>query len=222
MCTTACGSGTPAGPSSGSSSNLPLPGTEVLTGQVVDRTSAAPLSGATVTFSQAHPSPSVSTDSSGKYTLTGLPAPGGTAFLWANAEGYEEDMHYYRAASQDFRLHPIERIPAGGSTHVVVRPDDPLCWNNKMEPGYGDDHVCRKVRFVAIDGVLTVEALSVGGGSRPALVVAVSVGNRLLVERLGNPVSVPLARGNEVMAFVAMAAGSPMQSFTLTSSMAPR
>ena len=139
------------------------------------------------------------------------------------AEGYEDDLRYYRAVSQDFRLYPIERISAGGSTVVTVRPDDSLCWNNIHEPGYGNDYVCRKVRIVPAAGVITVEALPIGGGSRPPLVVAVSAGNRVLVERLGNPVSVPMTGGTEVVAFVEMAANSPTtQSFTLTTSIAPR
>ena len=44
----------------------------------------------------------------------------------------------------------------------------------------------------------------------------------LLVERLGNPVTVPLTGGTEVIAFVNLAANSPTQSFTLTTSIAPQ
>jgi hypothetical protein len=176
-----------------------------------------------VVFSQPRPSPYATTDHAGRYSLTGLPGPGGGAFVWASAEGYEDDLHDYRATSQDFRLYPIERIPAGGSTVVTVRPDDSLCWNNIWEPGYGSDYVCRIVRIVPTDGDMTVEALPAGGGSRPPLVVAVRAGNRVLVERLGNPVSVPLTGGTEIVAFVAMVSGSPTtQSFTLTTSLAPR
>jgi hypothetical protein len=133
-------------------------------------------------------------------------------------EGYEDDLRYYRAVSQDFLLYPIEQIPAGGSTVVTVKPDDSLCWNNIHEPGWGVDHVCRKVRIEPTGGVLTVEAIPTGGGPRPPLVVAVSAGNRLLDERLGNPVSVQTTGGTTVIAFVEVAAGSPAQSFTLTTS----
>ena len=155
--------------------------------------------------------------------MTGLPGPGGGALVWAIAEGYEDDLRYYRAASQDFRLYPIERIPAGGATMVTVRPDDSLCWNNIHEPGWGGDYVCRKVRIVPTDGVLTVEAFGIGGGPRPPLVAAVYAGNRVLEERLGNPVSVQLTGGTEVIAFVEMLASSPAtQAFTVTTSLAPR
>jgi hypothetical protein len=190
---------------------------------VTDRITSAPIPGATVVFSQPHPSPYATSDSLGNYSLIGLPTPGGGALVWARAEGYEEDLHYYRAASQDFRLYPIELIPAGGSTLVTVRPDDSLCWNNIHEPGYGSDYVCRLVRIEPTNGVLTVEALPTGGGSRPSFVVAVSAGNRVLVERLGNPVSVEMTGGTKVIAFVAIVSGSPTtQSFMLTTSMAPR
>jgi hypothetical protein len=155
--------------------------------------------------------------------LTGLPAPGGGAMVWATAEGYEDDLRYYRAASQDFRLYPIELIPAGASAAVLVRPDDSLCWNNIHEPGWGSDYVCRKVRIEPTVGVLTVEALPTGGGARPPLVVAVSAGSRVLDERLGNPVSVQVTRGTTVVAFVEMvASSSTAQSFTLTTSITPR
>jgi hypothetical protein len=142
--------------------------------------------------------------------------------VWAMAEGYEDDLHYYRAASQDFRLYPIQRIPAGGSTTVTVRPDDSLCWTDIHAPGWGADYVCRMVRIVPTDGVMTVEAIPVSGGPRPPLVVSVRAGTRWLDERLGNPVSVLLTGSTEAVAFVEMVAGSPTtQSFTLTTSMAP-
>lgn len=223
MCALGCGgSGTPTEPSLGPST-IPLPGNEVLAGQVTDRITSAPIPGATVVFSQPHPSPYATTDGLGNYSLIGLPAPGGGALVWAMAEGYEEDIHYYRAASHNFRLYPIELIPAGGSTVVTVRPDDSLCWNNIHEPGYGSDYVCRLVRIEPTSGTLTVEAAPTGGGSRPSLVVAVSAGTRVLVERLGNPVSVEATGGTKVIAFVAVASGSPTtQSFRVTTTIAQR
>jgi hypothetical protein len=142
---------------------------------------------------------------------------------WARADGYEEDLHYYQESSQNFRLYPIDRIAAGQSTRVTVRPDDSLCWNNIHEPGYGNYYVCRIVRIMPADGIMTLEALSTSGGPRPELVVAVHAGSRVIVERLGNPVSVDLAEGTEVVAFVEVSAGWPvLQSFTLTTTMAPR
>ena len=222
MFASACGRDTPTAPSQGAQQALPT-GKNVLTGKVTDRTTAAPLPGATVVFSQA-PSQSATTDNAGNYSLIGLPAPpSGAAMVWATAHSYEDDLRYYVAASQDFRLYPIERISAGSSTVVTVRPDDSLCWNNTHEPGYGNDYVCRKVRIVPTDGVMTLEALPIGEESRPPLVVAVSDGNRLIVERFGNPVSVPVADGTEVIAFVEMVSHSATtQSFTLTTSMRPR
>jgi hypothetical protein len=218
----ACGEAdTPTQPSS--STAPPLPGHAILTGKVTDRTTGAPLAGAAVVFSDPHPAPTVRTDHSGTYSLTGLPAPGGGAMVWAMADGYEDDLHYYRESSQDFRLHPIERMAAGESTRVTVHPDDSLCWNNIHEPGYGNDYVCRIVRITPADGNMTLEALSTNGGPRPELVVAVHAGSRVIVERLGNPVSVDLAEATEVVAFVEVSAGWPvMQSFTLTTTMAPR
>jgi hypothetical protein len=218
----ACGTDAPTSPSSGSPVPT-FPGSEVLTGQVTDRITSAAVPGATITFSQPHPSPRVTTDSSGRYSLNGLPGPGGGAMVWATAEGYDEDIRYYRAASQDFRLFRVERIPAGGSMTVTVRPDDSLCWNNIHEPGWGGDYVCRMVHIIPADGMLTAEAIPIGGASRPPLVVAVYAGNSVLVERLGNPVSVPMRGGTDVIAFVEMVSDAPtLQSFTLTTAVATR
>jgi hypothetical protein len=212
------GSGPPTAPSSGPST-VPLPGSQVLTGQVIDRATARAIPGATVVFSQPHPSPTATTDSSGRYSLSGLPAPGGGALVWAMAGGFEDDIQYYRAEAQDFRLYPIDLIPAGGSAIVTVRPDDSLCSNNILEPGWGVDHVCRLVRIEPAAGVLTVDAVPASGGSRPTLVAAVKAGTRVLVERQGNPVSVEMSGGTTVVVSVAIAAGSPAtQSFTLTTS----
>jgi hypothetical protein len=141
--------------------------------------------------------------------------------VWAASASYEDDLRYYRATSQDFRLYLIERIPAGGSTMVTVQPDDSVCWNNAHEPGYGSDYVCRIVRIVPTAGVLTVETVPLDGGPRLPVVVAVTSGNRLLVERSGNPVSVPMAGATEITAFVEMGADSQtLRSFTLSTSMA--
>lgn len=217
----ACGgSDTPTGPSFDPPAIL---GHEVLTGRVTDRSTSAPIAGATVVFSQNH-SPSATTDSAGNYSLIGLPAPpSGTAMVWATALSYEDDLRYYRETSQDFRLYPIERIPAGGSALVTVRPDDSLCWNNTHEPGYGSDYVCRIVRIEPTDGVMTVEAFPLDGGPRLPLVVAASAGDRLLVERSGNPVSVQVGGATEIKAFVEIDSdSSTTHSFMLTTSITPR
>jgi len=224
MLASACGgSGTPTGPSVGPPPTALPTATDVLTGQVTDRTTSAPLPGARVAFSQP-PGRSATADSSGHYRLIGLPAPpSGGALVWATADGYEEDIRYYSAASQDFRLYPIERIMAGDSTVVTVRPDDSLCGADAHAPGSGGESVCRTVRIVPTDGVMTVEALPIGGGARPRLVVLVVAGDRLLVERLGNPVSIEMTVGTEVIVYVEMGSDSPTtEPFTLTTSMAPR
>ena len=117
----ACGgSSTPTGPSS--ITPPPLPGNEVLTGQVADRTTSAPLPGATVVFSQPHPSPRATTDSAGRYSLTGLPGPGGGAMVWAtgrrlrrrssllscDVSGFSSVSH---RADSGRRLHDGDRAP---------------------------------------------------------------------------------------------------------------
>ena len=84
--------------------------------------------------------------------------------------------------------------------------------------------MCRLVRIQPGNGVLTVEAAPVDGGSVPPLVVMVKGGDRVLEERLGNPVSVEVTpEATTVIAFVSISAGSQMaHSFMLTTSIAPR
>src|SRR5262245_38406988 len=66
-----CGGGSATTAPLSGPSTIPLPGNAVLTGRVTDRITSAPLPGASVVFSQAHPSPYVTTDGSGNYNLTG-------------------------------------------------------------------------------------------------------------------------------------------------------
>jgi hypothetical protein len=199
-----------------------------LTGQVTDGTTSAPISGATVVFS--YPVMYATTDGSGNYSFTGLPAPASSsAIVWASdrrrgaaadqTDRYEPDFRYYRSASQNFHLYRIKRITAGDSTVVTVAPDDTLCVNNVQDsPGY----VCRSVRVVApSDGIMTVEALSTQGGARPPLEVETVGVSPCCSERMGNPTSIQVRAGTEVVAHVEMVSGSTTsQSFTLNTSMA--
>ena len=174
------------------------------------------------------------TDGSGNYRFTGLPAPAqSSAIVWASdrrpgaaaaqTDHYEPDFRYYRSASQNFRLYRVKLVTAGDSTVVTVTPDDTLCVNNVQDsPGSGQDYVCRSVRVVApSDGVMTLEALSTQGGARPGLEVETVGGGpeRFGNPILGNPTSIQVTAGTEVVAHVEMVSGSTSQSFTLNTSM---
>lgn len=201
----------------------PSPATVMLTGQVADRATSAPIPGATVAVSYMGSLAAATTDSLGNYSLSGSPERINLT-VWATAENYEADVHIYRSVSQDFRLYPIQRITAGDSTAVTVAPDAPLCVNEIDSPGWGADYVCRIVRIMATtDGIMTVEALPIHGEARPRLVVEEQQPGRPhpVSERVGNPTSIKVTAGTEVIAHVEMRAGSTTsQSFTLTTSMA--
>jgi hypothetical protein len=112
---------------------------------------------------------------------------------------------------------------AGDSVAVTVAPDDTLCVNNVQDtPGLGQDYVCRSVRVVApSDGVMTVEAISTQNGARPPLEVETVGVSPCCSERLGNPVSIQLTAGTEVVVNVEMFLGSTAsQSFTLNTTLA--
>jgi hypothetical protein len=203
-----------------------------LTGQVMDGMTSAPISGASVVFS--YPVMYATTDGSGNYRFTGLPAPAqSSAIVWASdrrpgapaaqTDNYEPDFRYYRSASQNFHLYRIKLITAGDSTVVTVTPDDTLCVNNVQDsPGSGKDYVCRSVRVVApSDGVMTLEALSTQGGAHPPLEVETVGVSPCCSERMGNPTSIRVTAGTEVIANIEMVWGSTTsQSFTLNTSMA--
>jgi DNA-cytosine methyltransferase len=85
----------------------------------------------------------------------------------------------------------------------------------------GQDYVCRSVRVVApADGILTVEALSTQTGVHPPLEVEKFGGPNCCSERMGNPTSIQVTAGTEVVVNVEMVLGSPTsQSFTLNTSL---
>jgi Carboxypeptidase regulatory-like domain len=199
----------------------PPPTPTVLTGRVTDSTNSAPIAGAIVSINGRYRG---TTDSLGNYSVAGLLDAGGNYnFTYVSANNYTSDYRYIRGASQNVRLNRIERITAGGSTAVTVAPDDSLCVNNVQDfPGLGQDYVCRSVRVVApSDGVMTLEAVSTQGGAHPPLEVETVGVSPCCSERMGNPTSIPVTAGTEVVVNVEMVLGSTTsQSFTLTTSMA--
>lgn len=196
-----------------------LPPTIVLTGQVTDSTTASPISGATVSINGRY---RTTTDGSGNYSLTGLLDAGRNGdFTYVSANNYASDYRYIRGASQSVRLYRITRITAGDSMVVTVAPDDTLCVNNVQDTlGLGQDYVCRSVRVVApADGIMTLEALSTQAGARPGLEVETVGVSPCCSERMGNPVSIPVTAGTEVVANVEMVYGSAAsQSFVVITS----
>ncbi len=99
----------------------------VLEGRVTDARTSAPIAGATVYINGRY---SAITDLAGNYTLPGNLDIGDSSIAWVAADGYEVFVRYIRGSrSQSFRLQRIERITAGESWPVTVRPDDSLCLN---------------------------------------------------------------------------------------------
>jgi hypothetical protein len=192
-----------------------------LTGQVTDSATSTPVSGAIVSINGRY---TTATDSLGNYSVAGfLDAGGNFNFTYVSANNYASDYRYIRGTSQNVHLHRIKRITAGDSTVVTVAPNDTLCVNNVQDsPGLGQDYVCRSVRVVAPnDGIMTLEAISTQGGAHPPLEVETVGAPICCSERLGNPTSIQVTAGTEVLANVEIIWGSTAsQSFTLTTSMA--
>jgi hypothetical protein len=200
-------------------SSATAPATIVLLGQVTDRTTSAPVSGAIVSLNGYQ---TAITDSSGNYSFGGW----GT-MTFVEADNYATDYRYIGGTPHNVHLYPIRRITAGDSTSVTVAPDDTLCVNNMQDsPELGPNYVCRSVRVVAPSaGVMTLEALSTTNGAPPLLEVEIVAGGSgpCCSERLENPTSIPVTAGTEVVAHVEVPVGSATsQSFTLNTSMRPR
>jgi hypothetical protein len=191
-----------------------------LTGQVTDGSTSAPISGATVSINGRY---RAITDSLGNYTVSGcLDAGGDSNITSVSANNYASDFRYIRGMSLNVRLYRIKRIMAGASTSVTVAPDDTLCVNNIQDtPGVGQDYVCRSVLVTApTDGIMTLEALSTQGAARPPLEVEAVAVPPCCSERIGNPTSIQVTAGTQVVVNVEVVLGSGAQSFTLSTSMA--
>jgi hypothetical protein len=208
-----------------------------VTGMVIDE-DGRPLADAAVAFDFVSPDnpsryaqPQVGTDAAGNYRISFAAAPAGhagsVAFARANKDGYEADNRWFRGETYgshilNFHLYRSRRLTAGETTTVAIAPDDSICFNNVRDfPGLGPDYICRTVRIVApIDGVMTVEALSVANGAHPSLAVE-TVNPAPYLWRFENPTSIPVAAGTEVMANIEMpASSSTRESFTLKTAMA--
>lgn len=207
-----------------------------VTGMVIDE-DGRPLASAAVAFDFVSPDnpsrfaqPQVRTDAAGYYLISFTAAPGAyagsVAFTRANKDGYEADNRWFRAETDgshtlNFHLYRSRRLTAGETTTVAIAPDDSICFNNFHDfPGLGD-YICRTVRIMApIDGVMTIEAISVANGTHPSLTVETVNAS---VWPLENPTSIPVSAGTEVMVNIEMPAdSSTRESFMLTTAMALR
>jgi hypothetical protein len=173
----------------------------VLTGQVTDSATAAPIAGAVVSINGRYRG---ATDASGNYSVAGFMDYGNFNFTYVSAAGYESDYRYIRTTSQNVRLHPIERITAGESWLVTVATDDSLCVNNVQDsPGIGPGYLCGTVRVVSpIAGTLTVDVTSIVDGSHPLVEVETVDINPCCSERLENPTSIQVQAGAQVVVHV--------------------
>jgi hypothetical protein len=193
-------------------------------GQVIDAATSAPIGGATVDINGRY---RTTTDAFGKYSLTGRLDIGESSIITSYADGYESHTRYLQGnAAQSFRLRRIERISDGQSWPVTVRPDDSQCYNNFQDPSFGlpgSGFLCRTVRVVAqTDGMLTIEAVSTEGGSRPTLELEVLAPWFCCIEEMDNPISIRVRTGTEVQVNVGMPERSPTaRSFIVRTSMSP-
>jgi len=225
MVVLACGSSpittpTPAPTPTPSAPPRATPPTIVLTGQVIDAITLAAIAGAGVWINGRY---ATVVDGEGNYSVTGLLDAGTNYdFTYVAANNYFSDYRYIRSTPHNIRLYRVERITAGESKLVTVAPGDTLCVNNMQDsPGLGQDYVCRSVRVVApTDGVITIEAVSTQTATHP-LLEAETIGVRpCCSERLGNPTSIQVRAGTEVVVSVEMPFGSAgSETFTLTTSM---
>jgi hypothetical protein len=193
--------------------------TRTISGVVTDADTLQPIAGAVLYVNGRH---KAITDASGSYSVV---APTSDArYTYASADGYEWDYHLIRSPHNLILTRP-RRIRAGESVTVVVNPSDSLCVNNMMDDPGGATSVCRIVRVVASqDGILTLDAQLIEDGTRPVLESEIlsRAGQPCCAERLGNPRSVDVKAGDEVLAMPMVPIGTPIRSIRLSTTFVPR
>ena len=136
---------------------------------------------------------SARTDASGAYTIGFTGTRGAWVGLQIADERYEWYTRTFRLTSshfvEDFRLHEIKRVTAGGSIVLSLTPDNGRCSGWLYLP-------CGLVRVAVLaDGTLTVEAVPTPvTQGLPAVLVCCVSGD----EVGGNPVTLPVTAGTEV------------------------
>jgi hypothetical protein len=194
----------------------------LLTGQVTDAATSAPISGAIVSINGRY---RTTTDVAGMYSDAGLlDAGNNTNVTYVSANNYAPDYRYIRGTIQNVHLNRLERITAGASKLLTVAPDDSLCVNNVQDTlGLGPDYVCRSVRVITpSDGILIVEAISTQNATHPVIEVE-TVGDYRFVYPMSNPASIQVTAGTEVVVNVEVpSASTARQAFIVSTSMSTR
>lgn len=206
-------------------STLPQPAPSVsqrfeLTGTVTDQ-QGTPLAGAVVTmglWQVPYPHwPTARADKTGTYwinfTATARLSDTFLARAQVTADGHEE---YWRnvwangrtSFVENLRVNRVTRISAGESIVLSVRPDPGEC------SGDWDGFPCTILRItVAKAGRLTIEAMSTETAVRPPM--------EICCDRWGNPVTVTVASGEELVVKIGVGQGiSTAQSVTVKTSYA--
>jgi hypothetical protein len=166
-------------------------------GRVVDDTDR-PVAGANVT--QWDSTRTTVSDSNGAFDLV-IAVDARARSFWVTVEkaGFETSelaRDIDAAGGTALRLHRIQSIAAGESTHLIIRPDDSAC-------GHHWGYLCRRLRVRSGSaGTLAVKAVS------DAANVGIPVGNVGFPQRLESHVSIPVTAGSE--AAVEVGTGFPL------------
>ena len=163
------------------------PLTVTMSGTVTDE-DGAPVAHAFVRVGQDREFATAFTDETGNYRLVFSVRKAVPAEVSVGATGCEASVRELRVASvdprHDARLHPIVRIDTGATAHLVVGPDDGLCYPVRIDAREPDrSWPCRLVHVtIRQTGVLRVAVVpdDAGGqfgvsfavGSEPTLLFA--------------------------------------------------
>ena len=155
-------------------------------GRVVDDTDS-PVAGAKVT--QWDSTRTTISDSNGAFDLP-IAVDARARSFWVTVEkaGFETSelaRDIDAVGGTALRLHRIQSIAAGESTHLIIRPDDSVC-------GYHWGYLCRRLQVRSRSaGMLAVEVVSDTAN------VGIPVGNVGFPQRLESHVSIPVTAGSE-------------------------
>jgi hypothetical protein len=212
ICAAACNGGgpgagptTPSDPTTPGQMGRPANGEAFEVTGIVTDDQGVPMAGAEVTMAHSlggmFHRPSVRTDAAGRYTIAftsnpwtnGLTGSRGAARAEVVVAGFDWYWRTVVATSprlvEDFRLHRIKRVTAGGSIALSVSPDIGECTGWLYGP-------CGRLRVVApAGGNLTVEAVPTQEPAGLPQIQVCCVGGD---ERYGNPVTLRVNAGEEM------------------------
>jgi hypothetical protein len=151
-----------------------------MSGTVIDE-GGAPIAHAFVRVDQDGELASTYTDEKGTYQMVFSIRTWAPADVSFGANGYEANLRALHVAStesrSDARLHRLVRINAGASAHLVVAPEDGLCYPAQIDVREPDRTWPCRVAYIFVDRVAVLSVTVVPDDPRDRFGASFAVGS---------------------------------------------